>query len=191
MKISESTHGEIDAVVTPSADIIGKTMDGIQYESPALLNLTAVQDYYNKTDPKVFDDLLLTPRKIFSSTKVLKESKAGIYNESSSIQMERWHQSFSPEYNLPSRTDAYSIKFATNLDDFSIVAFKTEREREIDLGRKYEFGPMDVGQCRVVLEEEGSAVAQNLKDGQIIFMKHGPFSFLPLVNQFELQNPSA
>lgn len=85
LKISESTHGEIDAVVTPSADIVGKTMDGISYEMPALLNLTAVQDYYNKTDPSAMDNLLLTPRKIFSSTKVLKESKSGIYNESSSI----------------------------------------------------------------------------------------------------------
>jgi hypothetical protein len=189
LKISESTHGEIDAFVTPAADIVDKTMDGITYEMPALLNLTAVNEYYTAVDPTVLDDLLLTPRKIFSSTKVLKESKCGIYNESSSIQMERWHDSFDPVYNLPNRKDTYSIKFANNLDDYSIVAFKTEREREIQLGRKYEFGPMDVGQCMVVLEEDGSAVTQNLKDGQIIFMKHGPFSFLPLINEFESKNP--
>jgi hypothetical protein len=85
LKISESTHGEIDGFVTPSADIVGRTMDGIKYEMPALLNLTAVQEYYNRTDPTVLEELHLAPRKIFSSTKVIKESKAGIYNESSSI----------------------------------------------------------------------------------------------------------
>jgi len=39
--------------------------------------------------------------------------------------MERWHKSFNQEYDLPQRNDAYGIKFATNLDDYSIVAFKT------------------------------------------------------------------
>lgn len=46
LKISESTHGEIDAFVTPAADIVGKTMDGISYDIPALLNYTAVTDHY-------------------------------------------------------------------------------------------------------------------------------------------------
>jgi hypothetical protein len=27
-----------------------------------------------------------------------------------------------------------------------------------------------------------------LKDGQILFLKHGPFSFLPLVNEYESRN---
>lgn len=45
--------------------------------------------------------------------------------------MDRWHATFSKEYNLPIRKDAYSIKFANNLDDYTIVAFKTQREKEI------------------------------------------------------------
>lgn len=53
LKISESTHGEIDAFVTPSADIVGKTMDGISYDTPALLNYTAVTDFYKFHDPAV------------------------------------------------------------------------------------------------------------------------------------------
>jgi len=32
LKIAESTHGEIDAFVTPVADIMGKTQEGIPYE---------------------------------------------------------------------------------------------------------------------------------------------------------------
>lgn len=191
LKISESTHGEIDAFVTPAADIVGKTIDGIQYEIPALLNLTAFNTYYEKVDPTVLDDLLLAPRKVFSSTKVLKESKVGIYNETSSIQMERWHASFNPEYNLPSRRDAYSVKFTSNLDDYTIVAFKTDREKEIQVGRKYEFDSMDVGDCKLVYDEDGSAAIHGIKDGQIIFMKHGPFSFLPLVNEYEFKNPES
>ena len=134
---------------------------------------------------------MLAPRKIFGSTKVLKESKCGIYNESSLIQMERWHKSFDPTYNLPVRRDAYSIKFANNLDDYSIVAFKTDLEKQIQVGRKYEFDPMEVGQCKIVYEEEGSAAISGIKDGQIIFMRHGPFSFLPLVNEYETKNPVA
>jgi hypothetical protein len=175
--------------VTPAADIVGKTMDGIQYEIPALLNLTAVNSYYDNFDPTVLDNLLLAPRKVFSSTKVLKESKVGIYNETSSIQMERWHNTFDPKYNLPQRRDVYSVKFANNLDDYTIVAFKTDREKEIQVGRKYEFKPMEVGSCKLVYDEEGSAAISGIKDGQIIFMKHGPFSFLPLVNEYEAKNP--
>jgi len=83
LKISESTHGEIDAFVTPAADIVGKTMDGIAYDIPALLNYTAVKDYYLKNDPNVLNDLLLTPRKIFTGIKVIKESKSGNYEEAS------------------------------------------------------------------------------------------------------------
>lgn len=48
---------------------------------------------------------------------------------------------------------------------------------------------MDVGQCKIVYEEDGGAAVQGIKDGQIIFMRHGPFSFLPLVNEYENKNP--
>ncbi len=85
LKISESTHGEIDAFVTPAADIVGKTMDGISYDIPALLNYTAVNDFYTKNDPKILEDLLLTPRKVFTGIKVVEESKSGIYDETSLI----------------------------------------------------------------------------------------------------------
>lgn len=111
LKISESTHGEIDAFVTPSADLVGQTLDGIQYDIPALLNATAVTSYYQQHDPNVLESLLFTPRKIFASTKVLKESKCGFYNESSSMQYDRWLGTFDSVYNLPARRDAYSIKF--------------------------------------------------------------------------------
>ena len=106
MKISESTHGEIDAFVTPAADIVGKTMDGISYDIPALLNYTAVTNHYKKNDPSVLKELLLTPRKIFTGIKVVKESKSGNYDETSLIQMERWHENFDKKYNLPTRRDA-------------------------------------------------------------------------------------
>ena len=83
LKIAESTHGEIDVFVTPSADIIGRTLDGIEFEIPALLNYTSVDSFYKKNEPDVLNDLLLTPRKIFTGVKVVKESRSGIYNETS------------------------------------------------------------------------------------------------------------
>jgi len=54
---------------------------------PALLNYTAVTSYYENSDPSVLDDLLLTPRKVFTSIKVIKESKSGNYEEGSLINM--------------------------------------------------------------------------------------------------------
>lgn len=85
LKIAESTHGEIDAFVTPSADIVGKTLEGLEIEIPALLNYTAVNAFYSKNDPEVLNDLLLAPRKIFTGIKVIKESRSGLYNETSQI----------------------------------------------------------------------------------------------------------
>jgi hypothetical protein len=46
LKISENAHGEIDAVITPSADIVAQTIDGFKYDTPALMNFTAVNSYY-------------------------------------------------------------------------------------------------------------------------------------------------
>jgi len=71
--MAESTHGEIDAYVTPVADIVAETLDGIQYDVPALLNYSAVNAYYQVEDPLVLDTLLLSPRKIYSSVKIIKE----------------------------------------------------------------------------------------------------------------------
>lgn len=73
LKMAESTHGEIDAYVTPVADIVAETLDGIQYDVPALLNYSAVNAYYQVEDPLVLDTLLLSPRKIYSSVKIIKE----------------------------------------------------------------------------------------------------------------------
>ena len=35
LKLGESTHGEIDAFITPSADIVRKTIDQIEYDVAA------------------------------------------------------------------------------------------------------------------------------------------------------------
>lgn len=71
LKIGESSHGEIDAFISPVADVVKETIDKVEYDVPALLNYTAVNDYYYKTDPSVLNKVLLAPRKIFSGVKVL------------------------------------------------------------------------------------------------------------------------
>jgi hypothetical protein len=43
--------------------------------------------------------------------------------------MERWHEAFDKKYNLPVRRDTYGVRFPSNLEDFTMVAFKTEREK--------------------------------------------------------------
>lgn len=51
LKLGESTHGEIDAFITPSADIVRRTVDMVEYDMPALLNYTAVDNYFTNYDP--------------------------------------------------------------------------------------------------------------------------------------------
>ena len=42
LKIGESSHGEIDAFISPAADVVKETLDKTEYDMPALLNYTAV-----------------------------------------------------------------------------------------------------------------------------------------------------
>jgi len=86
LKIGESSHGEIDAFISPAADVVKETLDHVEYDIPALLNYTAVNDYYMNTDAKVLEKVLLAPRKIFSGVKVLGERKSGIYDVKSKFQ---------------------------------------------------------------------------------------------------------
>ena len=79
LKIGESSHGEIDAFITPVADVIKQTIDKVEYDMPALLNYTAVTDYYQNSDPKVLKKMLLSPRKVFSGVKLISEANSGLY----------------------------------------------------------------------------------------------------------------
>ncbi len=88
LKIGESSHGEIDAFITPVADVIKETLDKVEYDIPALLNYTAVNDYYENSDPKVLQKVLLAPRKIFSGVKVLSERKSKLYDPKNKLQTE-------------------------------------------------------------------------------------------------------
>ena len=137
--MSEATHGEIDAWITPSADIIGHTSDGMEYEMGSLLNYTAIEAKYNipgdKESQEILENLLLTPRKVFSGVKVLREGRAGFYNETSTYQKEKWTNTF--ENGFPSRRDAFSVSFPAGSDDNTIIAFKTKTENKHQIGREY------------------------------------------------------
>lgn len=156
LKMSESNHGEIDAVITPSADIIATTIDGMKYDTPALMNFTAFTHYYETNDPARLERMLMSPRKVFTGVKVIREDQSGLYNETSPIQAERWRKGFIESTQLPQRTDVYHVKFNQGNDDGTIVLFKTDREKEIQIGREYEFDPMDIGECRVVKDDESA-----------------------------------
>ena len=87
MKIGESTHGEIDAFISPVADTIRSTIDKVEYEVPTMLNYTAVRTHFQENRPEVWEEtLLMAPRKIFTGVKVLHEEAAGLYDERSSAQ---------------------------------------------------------------------------------------------------------
>lgn len=48
------------------------------------------------------------------------------------------------------------MQFSDQNEDGAIVLFKTERESEIQIGREYDFPPMDVGECRVVKDDDSA-----------------------------------
>mmetsp|Transcript_30401 Transcript_30401/g.40411 ORF Transcript_30401/g.40411 Transcript_30401/m.40411 type:complete len:137 (+) Transcript_30401:625-1035(+) len=129
--------------------------------------------------------MLLSPRKIFSGVKVLAESNSGLYGKDSSVHRAQWHKSFDKTTQLPHRGDAYHVDFPSGLDDNTIVAFKTERERNIAIGRDYLFDPMGVGECRVISSEDND---RGIKDGDIIFVRQGPVNLMPFVEAFEKRN---
>jgi hypothetical protein len=58
--------------------------------------------------------------------KVLREGRAGFYNETSSYQKERWENTF--ENGFPTRRDSHSVSFPAGSDDNVLIAFKTEEE---------------------------------------------------------------
>ena len=78
------------------------------------------------------------------------------------------------------------MDFPSGLDDNTIVAFKTDREREIHIGREYNYDPLSVGECMVVQEDESAG--GGAKEGDIIFIKQGPINMLPYVNEYEKYN---
>lgn len=53
---------------------MGRTLDGLEYDIPALLNYSAVDTFYKQNDPKILESLLLAPRKVYTGVKVVKES---------------------------------------------------------------------------------------------------------------------
>jgi hypothetical protein len=185
--MGESTHGEIDAFITPAADLIRHTLDNVEYDMPAQLNYTAFNDYFENYDPVSLDRLLVSPRKIFTGVKMISESDSGLYDSSSSHQMDNWHKNLDKETGLPHRGDAYHVKFPSTTDDSSLVAFKTEHERDIQIGREYNFEPLEIGECRVVQEIKAGSNSE-IQDGQIIFMKVGPVNLVPFVNEYEKVN---
>ena len=75
--------------------------------------------------------MLLSPRKVFSGVKVLNENKSGHYKSKSKASKTEWYSTFDKISNLPHRGDAYHVDFPSGLDDNTIVAFKTNRERQI------------------------------------------------------------
>ena len=83
LKLGESTHGEIDAFITPSADIVRKTIDQVEYDMPALLNYTALDTYFQNNDPLILNKLLVAPRKIFTGVKLLSEEDSQLYEGNS------------------------------------------------------------------------------------------------------------
>ena len=88
---------------------------------------------------------------------------------------------------MPQRKDALEVSFPANLVDNTLVAFKTTKEREINIGREYNYEPMEIGECHAVVNEEGIH-AGGAKEGEVIFMRQGPFNLMPYVKHYERIN---
>ena len=111
LKMGESTHGEIDAFITPAADLIRTTIDKVEYDVPAQLNYTAFIDHFENNDPVALESLLIAPRKVFTGVKMVTETESGLYDSTSSHQMENWHKNLNQKTGLPHRGDVYHANF--------------------------------------------------------------------------------
>lgn len=93
------------------------------------------------------------------------EWTSSLYNPHDLKARIEWKGSFDQQQGLPSRNDSYKANF----DDYnygSLVTFKTELEREMELGRDYLYPPMESGEC--LLRQEHALKA---KEGDIVFLK--------------------
>ena len=55
-----------------------------------------------------------------------------------------WYQTFDKKLNLPRRADVYQARFDMPWTN-NIFAFKTDHERDIEIGREYEEKAIDFG----------------------------------------------
>jgi len=49
---------------------------------------------------------------------------------------------------------------------------------------------MPIGSCKLVFDEDGTAVKSGVKEDSIIFMRYGPINFLPIVNEYDRRYPN-
>lgn len=78
-------------------------------------------------------------------------------------QRSQWETTFDPKLKLPSYSDAYSYT-EKNVVNAKVLAIKTERERDIDIGRDYRYRPMEMGECYMT-QEHGLRYAKLAKIG--------------------------
>lgn len=64
-----------------------------------------------------------------------------------------WHETFDKKLGLPRRGDVYAAKFEIPWTN-NMLTFKTDHEREIEIGREYQEVPAEFGQCYITKNNE-------------------------------------
>jgi hypothetical protein len=132
LRVAEARHGEIDGVVHPYGNL--------PPDSQLFLNYSRIEELYGRK-------FNLGPRHYLWAVYTAEQT-CGVYDTNNPKSRHEWRNSFDSKLGLPQRKDVSQINFdQRNAGD--LILFKTELEREMELGRDYQSPPMGFGECYI------------------------------------------
>ncbi|CDW87905.1 family protein [Stylonychia lemnae] len=156
LKLAEGQQGEIDAIITP----FGQHKMKEDKNNNLFMNYTRITEFFSK------ENWNLSPRNFIKASQTVTELASNLYDPYDEDDIKDWRQSFDKQHNLPTREDAYDVQFQAKSQSNNILAFKTIYERKIEVGREYQYDPIDFGQCYLIKNDD-----LKIKEGQILFVR--------------------
>ena len=135
IKLSEDL--QVDAFVTPS---VKQTLEGDVIDFK--FNFTRIDEM--QSEDSHFN---LAPRIILDAIDEIKGRDTGYYEKYGGS--EEWKNHYDSETGLPTYEDVYGPK-KKPYNILRVVNFiKTEKEREMQIGEDYPYGPLEFGRCYI------------------------------------------
>lgn len=166
LKLAEGDEGQYDGLIYPTRDFDGMASytnkDGIFVNYTQVL--AVVGDKYN-----------LAPRKQFCKSAVgskrdraMRERYDDEYNKARKEKEEASYRTTSDGKNtVPTRSAVYDLELASSVPACAMF-LDTQRERDIDLGRRYQFEPLNEGECII---HEQLAESLQVGKGDMIYLQ--------------------
>jgi len=179
LKLAEGDEGQYDGLVYPTRDF--GEMSSYANKEGIFVNYTQVQ--------RVVDGKYnLAPRKQFCGTRV--GSKAP--RKQRQTYDAQYLQSLKANYTttadgktrVPSRSDVYNQAILYSFRACTMF-LDTQRERDIDLGRRYQFKPLNEGECII---HEQLAESLMVDEGDVVYLQINMYqNLVALIDQYNRQ----